>query len=145
MRASGTNFLGRCSDARDHVAPPQSMRLTLYFTFPFASLTIDGEVICLDLLKNLNDIQTLFFFSFGARRDKSSGRLSRCEILAASQTDLCSNHESACSEKRPLRSAGYGRIPPVRLNLSGLTGSRVFLSINFVAVKFQTTSFDAGF
>ncbi|CRL23889.1 unnamed protein product [Penicillium camemberti] len=35
--------------------------------------------------------------------------------------------------------------PPVRLNLSGLTGSRLVLSIKFVAVKFQVTSFDAGF
>lgn len=63
MRASGTNFLGRYSDTRDCVAPPQALRLTLYFTFPFASLTIDGEIIHLDLFNNLNDIQTLFFFS----------------------------------------------------------------------------------
>ena len=34
--------------------------------------------------------------------------------------------------------------PPVRLNLPGLTGSRLILSIKFVAAKFQSTSFDAG-
>lgn len=57
MKALGNDFLGECSDAHVTLEHRHNLRLALYFTFPFASLRMDGEIgeiIYLDLPKNIN-------------------------------------------------------------------------------------------